>query len=272
MTFQQKLNQAIEKNNSLVCLGLDSDINKLPEFLKSNPNPQFEFNKAIIGATHDLICAYKPNSAFYEALGDKGLKELKMTCDYLNQNFPYVPIILDAKRADIGNTNNGYIKYAYDYLEVDAITLSPYLGREAIQPFLNLIDKGSIILCKTSNQGAGELQDLKINGKPLYLTIAQKVTNEWNANNNCMLVVGATYPEELTTIRHSIRDMTILVPGIGVQGGDLEKTLKAGLNSQKSGLLINSSRGIIFASSKQDFAQKAREQAQKLREEINKYR
>jgi len=272
MNFQDKLNNIIEKNNSLVCVGLDSDFEKLPESVKQKENPQFEFNKAIIDATHDLVCAYKPNSAFYESLGDRGVRELKMTFDYINEKYPEVPTILDAKRADIGNTNNGYVSFAFDWLEADAITLQPYLGSEAIKPFLERTDKGSIILCRTSNPGAGEFQDLKIGDKPLYQIVAEKVANEWNANNNCLLVVGATYPEELGEIRKIAGDMTFLVPGIGAQGGDVEKTLKAGLNSQKKGLLINSSRGIIFKSSGDDFAEKAREETLKLKEEINKYR
>ena len=272
MNFQHKLTAIVQKNNSLVCVGLDSDISKLPETIKKTENPQYEFNKAIIDATHDLVCAYKPNTAFYEALGDEGITQLKLTCDYLHEKYPEIPIILDAKRADIGNTNNGYVQFAYDYLGADAITLNPYLGHEALKPFLDRQDKCSIILCKTSNEGGGELQNLLFDGNPLYLIIAGKITNEWNENKNCALVVGATYPEELKNVRNIVGDMPILVPGVGSQGGDIEKTIKAGLNSQKAGLIINSSRGIIFASSGTDFAEKAREETQKLREEINKYR
>lgn len=262
----------MKKNNSLVCVGLDSDINKLPQSLKKKTNPQFEFNKAIIEKTHDLVCAYKPNSAFYEALGEKGIKQLKMTCDYLHKNYPQIPIILDAKRADIGSTNLGYVTYAYDYLGVDAITLHPYLGSEAIRPFLERADKASIILCRTSNLGAGEFQDLLIGKTPLYKTVAKKVIKHWNKLNNCMLVVGATYPAELKVVRKLAGEMTFLVPGIGAQGGEVEKTMKAGLNSDKMGMIINSSRGIIFASNGKDFSQKAREETIKLRDEINKYR
>lgn len=307
MNFSQKLDAIITKNNSLVCVGLDSDINKLPEHLKNLEYPQFEFNKKIIEATSNLVCAYKPNSAFYEARGDRGVGELKMTCDFLSSNYPDIPIIIDAKRGDIGNTNNGYIQFAFDYLNVDAITLHPYLGREAIQPFLDRKDKGIIILCKTSNPGAQEFQDLtvilegsksrpieslkkdpiaslqddnKINPStipqdytsPLYQYVAQKVVNEWNTNNNCLLVIGATYPEELSITRKIAKDMTFLIPGIGAQGGDVEKTVKAGLNSQKKGMIINSSRGIIFAGTDTDFAEKAREETQKLQKEINIFR
>ncbi len=272
MNFQDKLDAIIAKSNSLVCVGLDSDYGKLPEQLKSAEYPQFEFNKAIVDATHDLVCAYKPNSAFYEARGSRGIDELKMTFDYINQNYPDVITILDAKRGDIGNTNNGYIKFAYDYLNADSITLHPYLGSEAIKPFLERADKGAIILCRTSNPGAGEIQDLPIADETLYERVAKHVANSWNTNNNCLLVVGATYPEELATIRKITKDMTFLVPGIGAQGGDIEKTVKAGLNSKNAGMIINSSRGIIFASNGTDFAEKAREETEKLKTEINKYR
>lgn len=268
-TFQQKLNALVVKNNSLVCVGLDSDVRKLPKHLESVTYPQFVFNKAIIDSTYDIVCAYKPNSAYYEARGADGIAELKMTCDYLNMTYPEIPIILDAKRGDIGSTNEGYVAYAFDYLGVDAITLHPYLGREAMQPFLDRKDKGYIILCRTSNPGAGEFQDIVTSGEAIYKVVARNVVREWNANGNCLLVVGATYPEELAEVRKIAGDMTFLVPGIGAQGGDVEKTVKAGLNSKKSGMIINSSRGIIFASGYPDFTDKAREKAQKLRKIIN---
>lgn len=272
MNFQQKLTDLTEKNNSLVCIGLDSDIENLPEKFQRLENAQSEFNKLIINATNDLVCCYKANSAFYESRGATGINDLKLTCDYIRGIYPKIPIILDAKRADIGNTNKGYVKFAYEYLGVDAITLNPFLGQEAIMPFIEMADKGAIILCKTSNEGSNEFQNLAIDGKKLYQIIAEKVSNEWNTRGNCSLVVGATYPDELKVVREIVGDMTILVPGIGTQGGDVEKTIKAGLNSKNSGLIINSSRGIIFASSGDDFAEKAREAAEKLKNEINSYR
>ncbi|MBI5614509.1 orotidine-5'-phosphate decarboxylase [Candidatus Gottesmanbacteria bacterium] len=272
MNFQQKLDVIVGKNNSLVCVGLDSDISKIPEHKRSEINPQFTFNKAIVDVTHDLVCAYKPNTAFYESRGSEGIQELKMTCDYLHEKYAEIPIILDAKRADIGSTNEGYVDFAFDWLGVDAITLHPYLGKEALKPFLDRKDKGCIILCRTSNSGAGEFQDLLVDEEPLYQRVAKKVVNEWNANNNCMLVVGATYPEELAAVRKIAGDMTFLVPGIGAQSGDVEKTVKAGLNSKKSGMIINSSRGIIFASSGDDFAKKSKEETKKLKNATNKYR
>lgn len=273
MLITEKLNSIIQKNNSLVCVGLDSDASKLPAHLKGKPDAQFEFNRAIIDATYDLVCAYKPNTAFYEAFGGEGIVQLKKTCDYIRANHPEIVIILDAKRADIGNTNEGYVKFAYDFLGADAITLHPYLGKEAIQPFLDKNDKASIILCRTSNPGAGELQDLKVDGKEVYKHVAGKVSSEWNTNKNCMLVVGATYPEEAAEIRKIVGDdITFLIPGIGAQGGDVEKTITAAKNSKGTGMIINSSRGIIFASNGEDFAEKAKLETQKLRDEINKYR
>ncbi len=272
MNIKQKLNFIVEKNNSLVCVGLDSDINKIPSHLKGGEFIQFEFNKQIIDNTHNLVCAYKPNTAFYEARGEQGIKELKMTCDYLKQRYPEILIILDAKRADIGNTNKGYCKFAFEYLNVDAITIHPYLGYEAIKPFLDYRDKGCIVLCRTSNSGAGEFQDLMVNEKPLYQIVAEKIRDEWNENNNCMMVVGATYPDELKQIRDICPNITFLIPGIGAQGGNVEKTVKAGIDSNKAGMIINSSRGIIFASDNEDFAIIAKNETEKLKQEINKYR
>lgn len=272
MKFKNKLLLISKKNNSLVCVGLDSELVKIPQHLQKSKHPQFEFNKAIVDATHDLVCAYKPNSAFYEANGLDGLLQLKFTVDYINKIYPQIPVILDAKRADIGNTNNGYVNFAYDWLKVDAVTLHPFLGKEALKPFLDRVDKGAIILCRTSNPGAGEFQDLVINGNPLYQIVAQNVTQNWNHNGNCALVVGATYPTELEIVRRIVGNIPILIPGIGAQGGDVEKTVKAGVDKDGLNAIINSSRGIIFASNGTDFAQKAREEAMKLRDEINKYR
>ncbi len=259
MNFIDKLNKAVNKNNSLLCVGLDP----------VNPpagGPFFEFNKNIIDNTHQYVCAYKPNSAFYEGKGPKGIVELKKTVDYIKSKYANIPIILDAKRADIGNTNNGYVEFIYDYLGVDAVTLHPYLGKEALMPFLNRKDKGSIILCRTSNPGAGEFQDLKTNNIPLYEYVAQKVTKDWNTNNNCLLVVGATYPTELKKVREIVGDdMWFLVPGIGAQGADVEKTVVSGQNSSGGGMIISSSRSIIFADNPKG-------EAVKLKEEINKFR
>lgn len=260
-----KYNQRAEKVNSLVCVGLDSDFEKLPERFKQSENPQFEFNKWIIDQTAEFAACYKPNIAFYEARGDRGIKELKMTMEYLQKNFADIFTICDAKRADIGNTNNGYVEELFDWLAFDAVTLHPYLGKEALKPFLDRADKGCVILCRTSNPGAGELQDLLVEGKTVWKIVAEKVSNEWNYNNNCLLVVGATYPEEMKQIRETAGKISFLVPGIGAQGGDVKTVVEAGLGAEKRGLIINSSRGIIFA-------EHPAAEAKKLRDEINKYR
>lgn len=267
----EKYNKRAKEIDSLLCVGLDADFSKIPKRFLQLEFPQFEFNKWIIEETNEYAAAYKPNSAFYEARGDKGIAELKMTMEYLIKNYPGIFTICDAKRADIGNTNNGYVASIFDWFGFDAITLHPYLGEEALVPFLQRKDKGSIILCRTSNLGASELQDLMVEdprnggaGKPIWQIVAERVTEVWNKNDNCMLVVGATYPEEMRKIRSLASDMTFLVPGIGAQGGDIEAVLKAGLNSQGLGLIINSSRSIIFATN-------PKEEAKKLCEEIRKY-
>ena len=182
MSFQKKLNIIIEKNNSLVCVGLDSDFEKLPESIKNKEYPQFEFNKAIINATHDLVCCYKPNSAFYEAKGDRGIKELKMTCDYINSTYPEVPIIIDAKRGDIGNTNNGYVKFIFDYLKANAVTVMPYMGIESLEPFFDAQKGGIIIGCHSSNPGAKEFQEITVEGKPLYHIVAEEIMKQYGDN------------------------------------------------------------------------------------------
>lgn len=273
MTFQQKLNVAIDTNNSLLCVGLDPDLAKMPTHLQGNTAPIFTFNKAIIDATYDLVCAYKPNSAFYEAHGESGLAQLKQTMQYIHEKCPGVPIILDAKRADIGNTNNGYIEFIFDYLEMDAVTLHPYLGKEALEPFLALKDKGLIILCRTSNPGAAEFQDLVAEGRAVYQHVATQVSKEWNSAGNCLLVVGATYPQEMKEIRELVGpDMTFLVPGVGAQGGDVAAIMQAGIGANGRGLIINSARAVLYASSGKDFANAARDEALRTRDQINKFR
>lgn len=265
MNLKPKLLDKIEKRNSLLCIGLDSDFAKIPDHFKKDKHPQFAFNQWIIDQTHEFVAAYKPNFAFYEARGVGGWQDLSLTMEYLHEQYPNILTIADAKRADIGSTNIGYVESIFDQLRFDAITLHPYLGQEALQPFLNRKDKMCIILCKTSNPGAGELQDLLIGNQPLWQEVATRVSHKWNQNNNCMLVVGATYLLELAQVRKIVGNMLILVPGIGVQGGDLVATLKAGLTKNGNGLLINSSRGIIFSSS-------PKQTAMKLNQEINQYR
>ncbi len=259
----EKYNQRAKKINSLLCVGLDADFEKIPDRFKLDEMPQFAFNKYIIEETHEYAAAFKMNSAFYEARGDVGMRELKMTMDYLIKNHPDIFTILDAKRGDVGNTNNGYVNSIFDWLGFDATTLHPYLGAEALQPFLDRKDKGCIILCRTSNLGAGEIQDLMVKNKPVWQIVAERVFYNWDKYKNCMLVVGATYPEEMKKIRSLVADMTFLVPGIGAQGGSVAEVMKAGLNSQKLGLIISSSRGIIFSDN-------PKLEAKKLCEEIRK--
>lgn len=264
MEFKNKLKKKWDEGK-FVCVGLDPIMEKLPQAVNGS---FFEFNKAIIDATHDIVLSYKPNSAFYEAQGERGIFQLQQTVQYILKNYPEISIILDAKRGDIGSTNEGYVTFAFEYLGVDAITMHPYLGREAIQPFLDRKDKGIIILCKTSNPGAGEFQDLKFDNKFLYQIVAEQVIKEWNTNGNICFVVGGTYPEEFKIIRKIVGDVPLLIPGIGAQGGDLENTVKNGKNSKNQGMIINSSRGIIFASNGADFAEAARREAEKLNDQI----
>ncbi len=249
MFFIEKLKKIIEKNQSFICVGLDSDVERIKN------QDQFSFNKKIIDETNQYVCSYKLNTAFYEAIGYKGVQALEKTCYYIKTQYPEIPIIIDGKRADIGNTNKGYEKFFFDYLKADAITVNPYLGEEALRPFLERKDKGIIVLCKTSNLGSSEFQNieiknlkLKIKDCQLYEYIAYKVSRFWNKNKNCLLVVGATYHEELKKVRQIVGDkIWFLVPGIGAQGGDLKEVLKNGLNMEKQGLIINISRSVIFS-------------------------
>ncbi|MGB8348314.1 MAG: orotidine-5'-phosphate decarboxylase [Ktedonobacteraceae bacterium] len=265
------------QRDSFVCVGLDSDYQQLPETLKQGKSVEealFAFNRAIIDATHDLVCAYKPNAAFYEAQGDAGLRALTRTVQYSKEAYPLIPVILDAKRADIGSTNLGYVQAAFDIIGVDAITMHPYLGKEALAPFLARAEKGIIVLAKTSNPGAGEFQDLPVGPaqEPLYQVVARHVAEQWNTNGNCGIVIGATYPQDLRKARAIVGDMPILIPGIGTQGGAVGATVAAGKDSRGQGMIINASRGIIFASHGSDFAQAARAATEHLRDEINSYR
>ena len=272
MSFVQKLENIIKKNNTLLCVGLDPDSNKIPKNLMSLKDPLFEFNKAIIDATHNLVCAYKPQIAGYSALGIQGLKSLLKTVSYLKKYHPDIPIILDAKRADIGKTSEKYAEEAFDIIGADAVTLNPYFGLDALEPFLRRKEKGIIILCRTSNPSASDFQDLKVNGEPLYLVVAKKIV-EWNKKyHNCLMVVGATWPKQLKEVRKIAPEMFLLVPGIGSQGGDLQGTLQNGLTKNRSGLIIHTSSAIIYASSEKNFAQKAKDAAMTFKDQINKER
>ena len=267
MQFIAKLDTAVKKNSSLLCVGLDPDPVQMPAGIDISG-----FNKAIIDATADLVCAYKPNLAFYEAVGTEGWSILRQTLDYIPGD---IPVIADAKRGDIGNTAKAYAKAIFDELGFDAVTVNPYLGRDALEPFFNYKDRGVFILCRTSNAGAADFQNLKISlggeDVPLYQVVAQKA-QAWNKHGNIGLVVGATYPEELRTIRQSCPAMPLLIPGIGAQGGDLGLAVQYGVNAEGAGIIINSSRQVIYASKGKDFALVARKAAQSLRDEINIYR
>lgn len=255
-----------------VCIGLDSDARRLPASLKPDLAPArrvVAFNEAVVEATAELACAFKPNSAFYEALGPAGIEALADTIAAAKRIAPDVPVILDAKRADIGNTNAGYVQSAFEDLGADAITVHPYLGREALLPFLKAEDKLVFVLARTSNPGAGEFQDLLVDGVPLYRRVARAVATSWNDAGNCGLVVGATYPEEMAQIRADIPpEMPILIPGIGAQGGDLEAVVQAQREVGSSSFLVNASRSIIFASDGPDFAAAAHAEALRLSEAI----
>lgn len=277
-----KLLQAKWAEGKFVGVGLDTELGKLPDSITRThlrSEAVFEFNKAIVAATADKVCAFKPNIAFYETQGEEGIASLIRTCVMIREIAPDVPIILDAKRADIGNTCEAYVKACYDVDGADAATVNPYLGEEALRPFLDRADKGVIVLCRTSNKGAGEFQDLpvvysRIRGTdkpltmPLYLYVAQQVAKKWNVSGNCCLVVGATAPKELGDVRRLVGDIPLLIPGIGAQGGDLEETVMFGADSKGRGMIINSSRGVIYASKEADFAQAARREVEKLHNQI----
>lgn len=249
-------------------VGLDTNLARVPASVApGEPDARRVacFNREIVEATKDLVCAYKPNSAFYEALGREGFEALSQTVAAIKELAPDVPVILDAKRADIGSTNAGYVVTAFDQLKVDAITVHPYLGHQAMEPFLEREEKLIFVLCRTSNPGAGEFQDLSIDGLPLYRAVARSVAGTWNQAGNCGLVVGATYPEELRLVRTDTPpDLPILIPGVGTQGGDVDEVVRIHREIGSEAFLINASRSILYASSEPDFAAAARREATDL--------
>jgi orotidine-5'-phosphate decarboxylase len=262
MRFFEKLQQASARNQSLLCVGLDPD----PALM---PIPDVAaFNRAIVEATSEYVCAYKPNLAFYEALGEKGYAALRETLKAIPAG---IPIIADAKRGDIGNTAKAYARALFDELGFDAATVNPYLGGDAVEPFLQYEDKGVIILCRTSNPGARDLQDMAVDGRPLFERVAE-MAKGWNTRGNVGLVVGATYPEELGRVRELCPEMTFLVPGVGAQGGDIAAVMANGLDANGAGLVINASRQVLYASKSKDFAKAAGEAARTLRNEIQSQR
>jgi len=262
MKFADKLLNASRRNNSWLCIGLDPDPELMPR------TDVLGFNKAIIGATSDLVCAYKPNLAFYEALGVEGLGILEKTIKQVPDD---IPVIGDAKRGDIGNTAKAYARALFSVLGFDAATVSPYLGFDSVEPFVSYEDKGIFILCRTSNKGAVDFQSLVTNGLPLYEIVAQKA-KQWDTHGNIGLVVGATYPEELRRVRSICPDMPLLIPGIGAQGGDLASVVDYGVDARGENAIINVSRQILYASRGNDFARAARTVAEGIRGQINAYR
>lgn len=244
---------------AFLCVGLDPSLETIPPSVQGHTPAEriLSFSKAIVDATKAVAGFYKPNSAFYEAYGDEGMRALREVISYIHTVAPETVVILDAKRADIGNTNNGYVRAAFEDMGADAITVHPYLGSEALEPFLSRADKGVIVLARTSNTGAGEFQDIDTGGEPLYIKVARTVAEKWNTRGNCGLVVGATYPEELKRVRAAAPTLPILIPGVGAQGGDLEASVKNGKDANNQGIILAISRGIIFASQGSDFAEAA---------------
>lgn len=265
MTTQQLIEQ-IRLKKSFLCIGLDVDLTKIPTHLLNTEDPIFEFNKAIIDVTHDLCVSYKPNTAFYEAYGIKGWQSLQKTIEYINQNYPTIFTIADAKRGDIGNTSTMYAKAFLEDLNFDSVTVAPYMGKDSVEPFLAFENKHTILLALTSNEGAFDFQTRKVDGIELYKTVIE-TSKTWKNAENLMYVVGATKAEYFTEIRKIIPNSFLLVPGVGAQGGSLHEVCQYGMN-ENVGLLINSSRGIIYASNGTDFAQKAREEALKIQQEM----
>jgi orotidine-5'-phosphate decarboxylase len=268
LTFSERLDRARMAADSLVCVGLDPTLDKLPPDLAREPQPFLAFARRIVDATRGAAAAYKPQIAFYSAVGKE--QELAASIEYIRDRAPEALIILDAKRSDIGNTAEAYAREAFDRYGADAVTVNPYMGEDSVAPFLSRPDRGAVLLCRTSNPGAGDFQDLLVEGEPLYRRVAERAATRWNARRNLMLVVGATYPAEMAALRGAHPDLWFLVPGIGAQGGDLDDTLAAGLDSRGAGLLINSSRAIIYAGGSESAAIRAA--AVELRDAINRRR
>ncbi|MFH0784713.1 MAG: orotidine-5'-phosphate decarboxylase [Pseudomonadota bacterium] len=270
MSFIKKLKKAWKKCNSLVCVGLDPDLARFPNHIDKNIESIFTFNREIIDATHDLVCAYKPQIAYFSAISAE--KQLEKTISYIKSNYPHIPVILDAKRGDIGSTAEMYATEAFSRYNVDAVTVNPYMGYDSAEPFLKHKDRGIILLCRTSNNGAGDLQDLIVDGVPIYEHVARLISEKWNFNQNCLLVVGATWPSQMSKIRNIAGDMPFLVPGVGAQGGDVKEMVRAGQTTNGTGLIISSSRAILYASNGVDFAEAARAETMKLKKTINQFR
>jgi orotidine-5'-phosphate decarboxylase len=256
--------------DSLVCVGLDPEPAKFPARFANDPDAVFNFCREIVDATAQYVCCFKPQIAHFAALGAEGA--LQRLVAHIHAAHPGIPVILDSKRGDIGSTAQHYATEAFDRYAADAVTANPYLGRDSLQPFLDRADRGVVILCRTSNPGAADLQDLNIDGRPLYQHVAEKIARDWNGNGNCALVVGATWPQQLREVRAIVGDLPLLVPGVGAQGGDVEAVVTNAKTTDGTGLVVSSSRAILYASEGDDFAAAAAAAAKSLRDEINRYR
>jgi len=270
MTFTQQLATAWQKNNSLLCVGLDPDPAKFPAQLKGRDDAIFEFCKNIVDATADLACSFKPQIAYFAAR--RAEEQLEALIAHIHENHPGIPVILDAKRGDIGSTAEQYAVEAFERFQADAVTVNPYMGKDSVEPWLAYPDKGVILLCRTSNPGGSDLQFLDVGGEKLFERVARLAAEQWNTSGQIGLVVGATFPAEIARVREIVGDMPLLVPGIGAQGGDIEATLKAGKTADATGLMINSSRAILYAGKDENYADAARGVALETRDAINRHR
>ena len=270
MNFTTSLKNRWRDADSLVCVGLDPEPSKFPARFVNDSDAIFNFCHDIVDATAEFVCCFKPQIAHFSALAAEGA--LQRLIAHIHATHPGIPVILDAKRGDIGSTAQHYATEAFDRYGADAVTANPYLGRDSLQPFLDRADKGVVILCRTSNTGAGDLQDLLVDGRPLYQHVAEKIARDWNGNENCALVVGATWPVQLREVRAIVGDMPLLVPGVGAQGGDVEAVVANAKTADGTGLVVSSSRAILYASDGDDFANAAGHAAKALRDEINRYR
>lgn len=270
MGFMQALRARWQQADSLVCVGLDPEPAKFPAQFANDADAVFNFCRAIVDTTAAYACSFKPQIAHFAALGAEDA--LLRLIAHIHDAHPGIPVILDSKRGDIGSTAQHYATEAFDRYAADAVTANPYLGRDSVQPFLDRADRGVVILCRTSNPGAGDLQDLVVEGRPLYQHVAEKVARDWNTHGNCALVVGATWPEQLREVRAIVGDVPFLVPGVGAQGGDVEAVVTHAKTADGTGLIVSSSRAILYASNGPDFAEASARAAEALRDEINRYR
>ncbi|BAV96511.1 orotidine-5'-phosphate decarboxylase [Lysobacter enzymogenes] len=270
MSFMQALRRRWQQADTLVCVGLDPEPARFPTSFAADADAVFAFNRDIVDATAEFACAFKPQIAHFAALGAEDA--LTRLIAHIHARHPEVPVILDSKRGDIGSTAQHYVSEAFDRYRADAVTVNPYMGRDSAQPFLDRAERGVVVLCRTSNPGAGDLQDLDVGGRPLYQRVAEKVANEWNGHGNCALVVGATWPEQLREVRAIVGELPLLVPGVGAQGGDAQAVVGNAKSADGTGLMINSSRAILYASSGDDYAEAAAAATRALRDDINRYR